>query len=150
MDQASVVIVLVFFTAVAGLSLTRQRRLRLGQLGRLLLPSWKLFDRDSPALSIELRVGADGHSLGPWRAYAAPGSDAPFDPQRSLAWGWRALLAQLAADVGETDADAPQALLHEVSYRLVRQALERDLAAPTYQFKLTADETLFVSAVHSR
>jgi hypothetical protein len=118
------------------------------QLLRAFVPSWRFFEDVGDALTLEMRVGADEATLGPWQpAWARPRRRARMllvGSEVNLLLAWSSLLQQLHAELAEVDPAHPERLTATAPYRLVRDLVRYRLraggaaAGACYQWKLHA------------
>ena len=134
-----------FFVVVAVIALRRRTPSLHGQLWRLLVPSWRLFDGSGHGFELHVRVEDESKQFGPWRSLTPRPGHPVFRAASSLAWGDRALLAQLA---GELDRCDPERLAQTVAYRLVRDWATQSARGRRFQFRLRSEQDLLISAIH--
>lgn len=132
--------------------------MRLLDILRVLLPSWRFFDDVAGSPTLLIRCGANDGQLGPWQTVSLASPRKPgslfIHPRGNLALAHHTLLEHLLSDVAELDdrlgADAAaDAVPSLVSYRLVTRLARAQLAshgerrepedasARRFQFKLT-------------
>jgi hypothetical protein len=118
------------------------------QLLRAFFPSWRFFEDVGDALTLEMRVGPDEATLGPWQpAWSRPRRRARMllvASEVNLLLACGSLLQQLHAELAEVDPAHPERLTTTVPYRLVRDLVRHRLRAvgtapgSWYQWKLHA------------
>ena len=116
---------------------------------RVLLPSWRFFDR--AVLQPQLYVRAVGQ---PWRAIAVPRRGLlgwAFAPEHNLALAYQSTVEQLVAEISELDPETPDdapAITGTVAYELVTR-IAREHAPPGAAFQwmiATPDDASFVTS----
>jgi hypothetical protein len=116
---------------------------------RVLLPSWRFFDR--AVASPQLYVAEAG---GTWRPLVAPPRrwfNWAFAPAANLVLAYRAVVDQLVAEISALDPETPDddpAITGSVSYELVtRIARDRVAVGTRYRWKIaTPDDPDFVQS----
>jgi hypothetical protein len=109
---------------------------------RVLLPSWRFFDR--AVASPQLYIAEAG---GAWQPLVAPRRrwfNWAFAPAANLVLAYRAVIDQLVAEISALDPETPDddpAITGAVSYELVtRIARERVAAGTRYRWKIATPE----------
>jgi hypothetical protein len=116
---------------------------------RVLLPSWRFFDR--AVASPQLYIAEAG---GAWQPFAAPPRrwfNWAFAPAANLALAYRSVIEQLVAEISALDPATPDddpAITGSVSYELVtRIACERVAPGARFRWKVaTPDDPDFVES----
>lgn len=126
---------------------------------RVVVPSWRFFDRIVPGPRLLYRMQAPGAEFEPWeplfRDETRPLSALLFNPRGNLRLAYYGLLEQLTDDLAElADADQAERL---VSYALVRDLVRHHLPRPLlavrglqYQFKLSQPAQLSKGAAEEQ